>query len=103
MQHPDDNLYGFISPDELPGGSSSIGYCARCSTTLIIESESEFLDVHPKLLIGDAPIEVLIHLPHDLVDLMLRDGEAESLQQVLELVTLYETVLICVNLMENLR
>ena len=58
--------------------------------------------MHPQLLVGDAAIKVVIHLSHYLVYLMLRDREAETLQQVLELVTLDEAVLISVYLVEHL-
>jgi hypothetical protein len=44
--------------------------------SLIIKGEAEVSDVHSQLLVGDSAIEVVIHLPHDLVDLMFRDSEA---------------------------
>ena len=104
MQHPDNNLDGLIAPDELPHGSP-IGtqcHCLLGCMSLIIKGEAEVSDVHPQLLVGDSAIEVVVHLPHDLVDLMLRDCEAETLKQVLELVTLYETILVRVDLVEHL-
>jgi hypothetical protein len=68
----------------------------------IIKGETKVSDVHPQFLVGDAAIEVVIHLSHYLVYLMLRDCEAETLQQVLELVTLDEAVLVRVDLVEYL-
>ena len=50
----------------------------------------------------NAAIEILIHLPHDLVDLLFRYCEPESFKKVLELVTLNEAVLIRVYLVEDL-
>jgi hypothetical protein len=55
-----------------------------------------------KLGVGDSAIEIIVHLPHDLVDLLLRDCEAESFQEVLELVTLDEAVLVGIYLVEDL-
>ncbi len=58
--------------------------------------------MHSQLLVRDAPIEILIHLPHNLVDLVFRYSETESLEKVLELIALNESVLIRVDLMEHL-
>lgn len=78
MKHPDDNFNGLVAPDELPHGSP-IGthcHCMLGCMSLIIKGEAEVSDVHSQLLVGDSAIEVVIHLPHDLVDLMFRDSEA---------------------------
>jgi hypothetical protein len=57
--------------------------------------------VHSKFIVRNSSIEILIHLTHDLIDLLLRDSESKSLKKVLELITLNEPVLVRVNLMEN--
>jgi hypothetical protein len=57
--------------------------------------------VHSEFIVRNSSIEILIHLSHDLINLLLRDSESESLKKVLELITLNEPVLVGVNLMEN--
>ena len=56
-----------------------------------------------ELVVGDAAVKVLIHLAHYVVNLLLRDGEAYSFQQILELITLQESVLVQVYLVEHFR
>ena len=82
MQHPDDYLNSLIAPDELPHGSTVAiqRHCMLGGMALIIKGEAEFSDVHPQLLVGDATIEVVVHLSHYLIDLMLRYREAETFQ-----------------------
>jgi len=54
-----------------------------------------------KFIVRNSSIEILVHLSHDLVDLLLRDSESESFKKVLELVALDEPVLVRVDLVEN--
>lgn len=54
-----------------------------------------------KFIVRNASIEILVHLSHDLVDLLLRDSESDSFKKVLELVALDESVLVGVDLVEN--
>lgn len=75
MQELNHILDGLVSPDELTGNlpaSQSEGLRASFSLDL----EPEVLNVKLQLLIRDSSIEVFINLPHDFVNLSLRNGKA---------------------------
>lgn len=99
MQHSNDDFDALISPHELSGGVGDLK-SLMTRVAFVIEDEAKFLYVQFQLLVGNAAIEIFVHLPHYFKDLLLRDREAQSLQEVLELITLNETILVRVDLVE---
>lgn len=78
MQHPDDDFDALISPDEL---SKSLSVCqsGRSCLIVILDIKAEAIDVMLELLIRDSSIKVLVHMTHNLVNLLFADCEAEAL------------------------
>jgi hypothetical protein len=53
------------------------------------------------LNVRNSAIEVVVHLPHELENLLLCDEEAHALESLMELVNLNELVLVQVNLIKH--
>lgn len=61
---------------------------------LAFAGEAEIADLLGELFVGDAAVEVVVDAAEHFVDLGLGDRVAQALQQVLELLYIYPTVLV---------
>lgn len=103
-----DDLEGLVTPDELFFGrlafmvSRFLREDSFVSAFELVDIEAERLHVVVHFGVGDAAVEVVVHLAHQLVDLALCDGETHLLEQIMELLNLDEVVLVTIYLIKDL-
>ncbi len=95
LQSSNDQLYRFVSPHELFMliVRSLIAFVVFKPTNV----EPKFFDMPAKLNIGDTSIEIFIESWHKVIDLRNSDGEAHTLEQVVELFNIDVVVLVDVD------
>ena len=96
----DDELQTFVSPVER-------GHRLRWALRILgfeglVDLEAERQNVLLELVVGDSSVKVVVHLSHQLEDLLLCDEEAHALEGLMEFIDFDELVFIQIDLVEHL-
>ena len=95
----DNELEAFVSPYE--GGDHLLSAGLYSGFEGFVEVEAKPQNILFEFVIEDNAIKVLIHLPHQLKDLLLCDEEAHGLQALVEFINLNKLVLVDVDLVKH--